>query len=119
MVVGPQEVTPQLQQRGGVGWWWWWWTTLPKVLDHSTQLDFVEAEVDASTHGVENAVGLLENLLQHEVSELAPHDLLELHLQCLHHDEPRNVHASVLKQHLRLILVTSERMARGRLVYVM
>ena len=39
--------------------------------------------VETATHGVDNGLGLLEDLLLHEVVELALHDLLELQLKGL------------------------------------
>lgn len=38
-------------------------------------------EIDASPHGVNDGIGLLEDLLLHEEIVVALHDLLQLHLQ--------------------------------------
>ena len=41
----------------------------------------MSVKVDASPHGVENRLWLLEDLLLHEVLVVALHDLLQLHLE--------------------------------------
>ena len=38
-------------------------------------------KVDTPPHGVDDGLGLLEDLLLHEVVVVALHDLLELHLE--------------------------------------
>lgn len=53
------------------------------VLLKTTKVDSLVLEVKATTHSVDNRLGLLENLLLHEVVELALHDLLELDLDGL------------------------------------
>lgn len=45
--------------------------------------DGLVGNVETTTHGVDDGLGLLENLLLHEVVELALHDLLELELKGL------------------------------------
>ena len=47
----------------------------------STEPDRHVVEVDPSSHGVEDRLRLLEDLLQHERVERALHDLLNLHLE--------------------------------------
>lgn len=49
----------------------------------TTESDGLVGNVEATTHGVDDGLGLLENLLLHEVVELALHDLLELKLEGL------------------------------------
>lgn len=53
------------------------------VLSQTTQGDLLVDNIQTSTHGVHNRLGLLENLLLHEVVERALHDLLKLQLQGL------------------------------------
>ena len=47
----------------------------------SAEPDRHVVEVDPSSHGVEDRLRLLEDLLQHERVERALHDLLNLHLE--------------------------------------
>ncbi|KAI9172071.1 proteasome regulatory particle subunit Rpt4 [Paramyrothecium foliicola] len=49
----------------------------------ATEGDRLVGHVQTTTHGVDDGLGLLENLLLHEVVELALHDLLQLELQGL------------------------------------
>ncbi|CAF3449092.1 unnamed protein product [Fusarium graminearum] len=49
----------------------------------TTESDGLVGDVETTTHGVDNGLGLLKNLLLHEVVELALHDLLELKLEGL------------------------------------
>ena len=49
----------------------------------TTESDGLVSNVEATSHGVDDGLGLLKNLLLHEVVELALHDLLELKLQRL------------------------------------
>ena len=53
------------------------------VLAKTTQSDHLVRNVQTTTHGVDHGLGLLEDLLLHEVVELALHDLLELQLDGL------------------------------------
>ena len=53
------------------------------VRAQATERDGLVLDVQATTHGVDDGLGLLEDLLLHEVVELALHDLLELKLQGL------------------------------------
>ena len=53
------------------------------VLTETTECDGLVDRVETSTHGVDDGLGLLENLLLHEVVEAALHNLLELDLQSL------------------------------------
>ena len=53
------------------------------VLPKSTECDSLLLGVQATTHSVDDRLGLLENLLLHEVVEAALHDLLELDLDGL------------------------------------
>ena len=54
-----------------------------EVLD-AAEGDLVLVEVDAPPHRVDDGLGLLEDLLLHEVLVVALHDLLQLHLQSGH-----------------------------------
>ena len=54
-----------------------------KVLAETTKGDGLVLGIETTTHGVDNRLGLLENLLLHEVVEAALHDLLKLDLQSL------------------------------------
>ena len=59
-------------------------TTTPdnvEVGTKATKGDEMLVEVDTTTHGVDDRLGLLVNLLLHEVVELALHDLRELNLE--------------------------------------
>lgn len=49
----------------------------------ATEGDGLIVDVQAATHGVDDGLGLLKNLLLHEVVELALHDLLQLQLEGL------------------------------------
>lgn len=49
----------------------------------TTKLDGLSLEVDSTSHCVDDRLGLLEDLLLHEVVELTLHDLVELHLKSL------------------------------------
>lgn len=49
----------------------------------TAERDTLIGNVQTTTHGVDNRLGLLENLLLHKVVELALHDLLQLKLQGL------------------------------------
>lgn len=49
----------------------------------TTQSNGPVSDVETTTHGVDDGLGLLEDLLLHEVVELALHDLLELKLEGL------------------------------------
>eukprot|EP00128_Syssomonas_multiformis_P013859 Colp12_sorted_trinity150504_noHs@10796 len=53
------------------------------VLGETTKVNSVVLEVHTTTHRVEHRVGLLIDLLLHEVIELALHDLLELNVKGL------------------------------------
>lgn len=53
------------------------------VLTKTTQSDLLVDSIQTTTHSVDNGLGLLENLLLHEVVELALHDLLQLQLNSL------------------------------------
>jgi hypothetical protein len=53
------------------------------VRTETTKGDGLVGNVETATHGVDNGLGLLENLLLHEVVKLALHDLLELKLEGL------------------------------------
>lgn len=53
------------------------------VLPQTTKRYSPVLGVQATTHGVDDGLGLLENLLLHEVVEAALHDLLQLNLQSL------------------------------------
>lgn len=53
------------------------------VLSETTEGDGLLLGVQATTHGVDDGLGLLENLLLHEVVEAALHDLLQLDLDGL------------------------------------
>lgn len=53
------------------------------VLLETTKVDSLVLEVQTTTHGVDDRLWLLENLLLHKVVELALHDLLELNLDGL------------------------------------
>ncbi len=53
------------------------------VVHKAAENDAVGVVVDTATHGVDNALRLLEDLLEHKVRKLALHDLLHLHLKCL------------------------------------
>lgn len=53
------------------------------VRAETTKGDGLVLEIQTTSHGVDNRLGLLENLLLHEVVELALHDLLELELESL------------------------------------
>jgi hypothetical protein len=53
------------------------------VRTETAESDGLVADVKTTTHGVDNGLGLLEDLLLHEVVELALHDLLELKLEGL------------------------------------
>ena len=54
-----------------------------EVCSKTTECDLVGIKVDAATHGVDDRVGLLVDLLLHEVVELAFHDLGKLELESL------------------------------------
>jgi hypothetical protein len=54
-----------------------------EVLAETTKGDGLVDGVETTTHGVDNRLGLLEDLLLHEVVEAALHDLLELDLKSL------------------------------------
>ena len=54
-----------------------------QVRTKTTKGDSLVGNVETTTHGVDNGLGLLEDLLLHEVIELALHDLLELELEGL------------------------------------
>lgn len=53
------------------------------VRSETTEGHSLVGDVETTTHGVDDGLGLLENLLLHEVVELALHDLLELELEGL------------------------------------
>lgn len=53
------------------------------VCAQTTERDGLVLNVQTTTHGVDDGLGLLEDLLLHEVVELALHDLLELELKGL------------------------------------
>lgn len=53
------------------------------VRSETTQSNVLVGDVETTSHGVDNRLGLLENLLLHEVVELALHDLLKLKLKGL------------------------------------
>ncbi|KAI6754186.1 hypothetical protein HG530_012700 [Fusarium avenaceum] len=53
------------------------------VRTETTKGDGLVGDVETATHGVDNGLGLLENLLLHEVVKLTLHDLLELKLKGL------------------------------------
>jgi hypothetical protein len=53
------------------------------VLPQTTKGDCFVGNVETTTHGVDDRLGLLEDFLLHEVVELALHDLLELKLDGL------------------------------------
>jgi hypothetical protein len=53
------------------------------VLAETTEGNTLVGNVQTTTHGVNNGLGLLENLLLHEVVELSLHNLLELELKSL------------------------------------
>ena len=54
-----------------------------EVLAETTKSDGLVDSIETTTHGVDDRLGLLENLLLHEVVEAALHDLLKLNLQGL------------------------------------
>lgn len=54
-----------------------------QITRQSTQLDLVRIEIDTTTHRIDHALGLLVNLLLHEMGELALHDLRQLELEGL------------------------------------
>lgn len=54
-----------------------------EVLAEATKGDGLVLDIETTTHGVDNRLGLLEDLLLHEVVEAALHDLLELDLEGL------------------------------------
>lgn len=54
-----------------------------KVRAETAEGNCLVRNVETTTHGVDNRLGLLENLLLHEVVKLALHDLLELKLKSL------------------------------------
>ena len=56
----------------------------------STERDRVGVKVDSTSHGVDDRLGLLVNLLLHKVVELALHDLGELDLESLNRSNRRN-----------------------------
>ena len=53
------------------------------VLSQTTKGDLLVDHVQTTTHGVDDGLGLLEDLLLHEVVKVALHDLLELKLDSL------------------------------------
>ena len=54
-----------------------------EVRAKASERDAVLVEVDTATHGVDDRLGLLVDLLLHEVVKLALHDLREFDLKCL------------------------------------
>jgi hypothetical protein len=54
-----------------------------EVLAETTEGDGLVDSIQTTTHGVDDGLGLLEDLLLHEVVEAALHDLLELNLKRL------------------------------------
>ena len=54
-----------------------------EVLAQATQANSVLDEVDAAPHRVDHTLRLLEDLLLHEVCELALHDFLDVVVQGL------------------------------------
>lgn len=54
-----------------------------EVLAETTEGDGLVGSIETTTHSVDDRLGLLENLLLHEVVEAALHDLLKLDLECL------------------------------------
>ena len=54
-----------------------------EVLTETTKSDGLVDSIETTTHGVDDGLGLLENLLLHEVVETALHDLLKLDLKSL------------------------------------
>ncbi len=48
---------------------------------NATEGDDLLLEVDPASHGVDDGLWLLEDLLLHEGGEVALHDLLDLHLE--------------------------------------
>ena len=62
------------------------------VRAETTESDSLVGNVETTTHGVDDGLGLLENLLLHEVVELTLHDLLELELEGL---DSSNVGAAI------------------------
>ncbi len=53
------------------------------VAPEATQGDLLVLDIQTTTHSINDRLGLLEDLLLHEVVELALHDLLELELEGL------------------------------------
>lgn len=53
------------------------------VLAQTTKSDHLVLDIETTTHGVDDRLRLLENLLLHEMVKLALHDLLELQLEGL------------------------------------
>lgn len=47
----------------------------------ASQDNSLSVKVNASSHGVDNRLGLLKDFLLHEGGEVALHDLLDLHLE--------------------------------------
>lgn len=60
-----------------------------EVLTETTKSDGLVDGVETTTHSVDNRLGLLEDLLLHEVVEAALHDLLELDLKGLNGTDVR------------------------------
>jgi len=52
-----------------------------KVCTETTECDLIVVKVDTTTHCVDNGLGLLVDLLLHEVAELALHDFGDLNLE--------------------------------------
>ncbi len=67
----------------GRAWGAGWVGGVRDVVDQAAEHNAGGVEVDAAPHGVENGVGLLVDLLEHEVRELALHDLLQLRVKRL------------------------------------
>lgn len=64
------------------------------MVDQAAEDDLVLVEDDAAAHGVDDGLGLLEDLLLHERVKLALHDLVQLELDAV--DRPRAVIRLVL-----------------------
>lgn len=61
-----------------------------KIGAQAAQLHIAGFKVHTATHGVEDAVGLLKNLLLHKVREIALHDFRELQLERLNGADRRD-----------------------------
>ena len=53
------------------------------MIDQAAEDDLVLVEDDAPAHGVDDGLGLLEDLLLHERVKLALHDLVQLELDAV------------------------------------